>query len=121
MTMLVSVALSAALLASAPDLPDTAGPTDLTRAQAFTIAANVLGAATACDGISHARVSAAAHEVATRAMAQIASVEDVTKVERLLMVSAAAGRQAVEGGQADCKDVESAFGELEQVMVQTPI
>jgi hypothetical protein len=49
-----------------------------------------------------------AHEVATRATAQAVSVQDFSKVERLLMISAAAGRQAVEGGQADCKTVEAA-------------
>ena len=38
-----------------------------------------------------------------------------------LMVSAAAGRQAVEEGQADCKTVEAAFGEIEQIVLQTPV
>ncbi|HKX09008.1 MAG TPA: hypothetical protein VJN67_12490 [Stellaceae bacterium] len=121
MTTLVSVALSVVVLASTPGLSDKAGPMDLTQAQAFTVVANVLGAATACEEIPHARVSAAAHEVAAHATAQALSVEDVTKIERLLMISAAAGRQAVEGGHADCKTVEAAFGELEQVMMQTPV
>jgi hypothetical protein len=35
------------------------------------------------------------------------------------MVSAAAGRKAVEDGKADCKTVEAAFSELEQVVMQT--
>ena len=121
MTVLISVALSAAVLASAPGLPGKGGPMDLTQAQAFTVVANVLGAATACEEISHARVSAAAHEVAAHATALALSTADVTQIERLLMISAAAGRQAVEGGQADCKTVEAAFGELEQVMMQTPV
>jgi hypothetical protein len=121
MATLASLVLSAALLAAAPDFSDTEGPPNLTQAQAFTIVASVLGAATACEGIPHARVSAAAHEVGTRATAQAVSAEDVTKIERLLMVSAAAGRQAVEGGQTDCKTVEGAFGELEQVVMQTPV
>lgn len=121
MATLASFALSAALLVAAPEFSDAEGPPNLTQAQAFTIAANVLGAATACEGIPHARVSAAAHEVATRATAQAVSIEDFSKIERLLMISAAAGRQAVEGGQADCKTVEAAFGELEQVVMQTPV
>ena len=121
MTMLISVALSAALLAAAPDFSDADGPPNLTQAQAFTIVANVLGAATACEGIPHNRVSATAHEVATRATAQAVSVEEVTMIERLLMISAAAGRQAVERGQADCKTVEAAFSEVEQIVLQTPV
>lgn len=120
MATLGSLVLTTALLAGTPNFSDTGNPPNLGQAQAFTIVANVLGAATACQGIPHARVSAAAHEVATRATAQAVSLEDVTKIERLLMISAAAGRQAVEGGQTDCKTVEAAFGELEQVMMQAP-
>ena len=121
MTLLIPVALSAALLASAPNLSETEGPPNLSQAQAFTIVANVLGAATACDEIAHGRVSAAAHEVGAHAMAQAVSVEDVVRIERLLMVSAAAGRKAVEGGDTDCKTVEDAFGELEHVIMETPV
>ncbi len=121
MTTVASLVLSAALLVAAPDFSDTEGSPNLTQAQAFTIVANVLGAATACEGIPHARVSAAAHEVATRATAQAISMEEVTKIERLLIISAAAGRQAVEGGRTNCKAVEAAFGELEQVVMQTPV
>jgi hypothetical protein len=121
MTMLISVVLSAALLVSAPGLPEKDGPTALTQAQAFTIVANVLGAATACEEIPHDHLSAAARQVGTLAMAKAVSVEEITNIERLLMVSAVAGRQAVEGGQTDCKTVEAAFGELEQVVMQTPV
>jgi hypothetical protein len=121
MTMLPSLALSAVLLAAGPSFSDTDGPPDLAQAQAFTIVANVLGAATACAEIPHDRISAVAQEVATHATGHAASGEDVTKIERLLMVSAAAGRQAVEGGQTDCSTVKAAFGELEQVMMQTPV
>ena len=121
MTMVISIALSAALLATAPGLPERDGPADLAQAQAFTIVANVLGAATACEEIPHDRLSAAARQVGTLATAGALSVEDVTSIERLLMVSAAAGRQAVEGGQTNCKAVKAAFGELEQVVMQTPV
>jgi len=121
MTMLISVALSAALLASAPNPSETEGPPNLSQAQAFTIVANVLGAATACGEIAHDRVSAAAHEVGAHALAQAVSVEDVVRIERMLMVSAAAGRKAVEGGDTDCKTVDDAFGELEHVIMETPV
>lgn len=121
MTMLISVALSAALLASAPGLPEKDGQADLTQAQAFTVVASVLGAATACEEIAHDRLSAAARQVGAFAMAKALSLEDATAIERLLMVSAAAGRQAVEGGQTDCTKVEGAFREIEQIVLQTPV
>jgi hypothetical protein len=121
MPVLGSVALSLALLAAAPGQAETNSPPSLTEAQAFTIVANVLGAATACEAIAHTRLSAAAREVGTRATAQATSLEEFTSVERLLMASAAAGRQAVEGGETDCPTVEAAFSEVEQIVLQTPV
>ena len=121
MLTLTAVALSAALLAAHQSFSDGDGPDTLERAEAFTTVANVLGAATACDQIPHDRVSAAARQVGTLATAQAISVEQVVAIERLLIVSAAAGRQAVVVGQADCSTVEDAFAEVEQVVLQTPV
>ena len=121
MATLTALALSAVLLAASPGLPEDDAPMDLTHAEAFTIAANVLGAATACDRIAHGRVSAMARQIAAVATARAVSMEDVTSIDRLLMVSAAAGRQAVEGDQLDCETVETAFSKLEQIVLQTPV
>ena len=121
MAKLIVIALSAALLTGAPTFSENDTPLNLTQAQSFTIVANILGAATACDGVAHERLSAVAQQVGARAMAKAVSEAEFTRIERLIMGSAAAGRKAVEAGQTDCKTVESAFGQLEQALVQTPV
>lgn len=121
MIPLIRVALSALLTASASGMPENDTPADLSRVPALTMMANVLGAATACEEIPHDRLSAAAREVGMLATKKALSAEDTTSIERLLMASAAAGRNAIESGQTDCKAVEAAFGELEQVVMQTPV
>ncbi len=120
MPALTSLVLSAALLTAGPAFSNGEGLPNLAQAQAFTVAANVLGAATACQEIPHDRLSAAARRVGALAVAKAASAEDVPSIERLLIESAAAGRQAVKGGQADCNTVEAAFGQLERDVLQTP-
>jgi hypothetical protein len=120
MPMLTYLVLLTMLVATSPDAPEGGDPS-LTQAQAFTMVANVLGAATACDGIPHDRVSAAARQVGTLATAHAISIEDTAAAERLLMVSAVAGREAVEKGLTDCTTVASAFGEIEQMVLQTPV
>ena len=120
MPMLISLALSAALISATPGAPK-GGDASPTKAQAFTMVANVLGAATACEAIAHGRVSAAARQVGMLATAHAISIEDTAAAERLLMVSAVAGREAVEKGLTDCTTVASAFSEIEQMVLQTPI
>jgi hypothetical protein len=117
MATLNALVLSAVLLVASED----DARVDLRQAEAFTIVANVLGAATACDRITHGRVSAMARQIGAVATARAVSVEDVSSIDRLLMVSAAAGRQAVDGGQLDCQTVETAFNKLEQIVLQTPV
>jgi hypothetical protein len=87
----------------------------------WSSAAGVLGAATGCDKIAHARVSAAAGEVGALATASAISVDEVAAIHRVLMASAAAGWQAVKDGKTDCKKVEASFNELEQAVLQTPV
>jgi hypothetical protein len=70
MATLISLVLSAALLAASPGFPEGGGRMDLTQAQAFSVAANVLGAATACDQIAHDHVSETAREIAELATAR---------------------------------------------------
>ena len=121
MTMLISVALSAALLTSVPAPPGEDGLADLTQAQAFTIVANVLGAATACNGIAHDHVSAVARRIGVVATSRMVSAEEVAAIERVLITSAIAGRQAVTEGMTDCETVEAAFSNIEQTVMQTPV
>jgi len=121
MATLTSLVLSAALLAAAPASSEAGAQANLTQAQAFTIVANVLGAATACDGIAHAHVSAVARQVGAAARSRVVSADDVVAIERVLMTSAAAGRRAVEEGLTDCKTVEAAFSNVEQIVMQTPV
>jgi len=121
MPPLTSLVISAGLLVAASVFSETDGPSNLAQAQAFTIAANVLGAATACKEIPHDHLSAAARQVGVLAIANAESAEDVTSIERLLIASAAAGREAVEGGKTDCKTVQAAFDQLEKVVMQTPV
>jgi len=121
MATLTSLVLSAALLAAAPASSEAGAQANLTQAQAFTIVANVLGAATACDGIAHAHVSAVARQVGAAARSRVVSADDVVAIERVLMTSAAAGRRAVEEGLTDCKTVEAAFSNIEQIVMQTPV
>ena len=121
MATLALLFLSAALLTAAPDPSDTEDSPNLTQVQAFTIVANVLGAATACDGIAHDRVSAVARQVGAAATSRVVSPEELTGIERVLMTSAVAGRKAVEEGMTDCNAVEAAFSNVEQTVLQTPV
>ncbi len=117
----VSFALSAALLATSPSPPGDAGPRSSLDMQAFSSAASVLGAATACDAIARKRVSAAAGQVGALATAKAISVEEFASIERILIVSAAAGLQALKDGKTDCKTVEASFSQLEEIVLQTPV
>jgi hypothetical protein len=59
--------------------------------------------------------------VSALAAAQANDLDELSSIRRLLMVSAAAGRQALQDGKTDCKTVEASFQQLEQVVLQTPI
>ena len=119
MPTLISLALTAALLAAAPSPGDEgSGPPDI---QVFAAAATVLGAATGCDKIDREQVSAAASQVGALATAKVLSVEEAVSIERVLIVSAAAGLQALKDGKTDCKTVEASFNQLQQLVLQTPV
>lgn len=121
MSTSLSLALTAALLAASPSPPEGPGEKSRMDMQVFASAANLLGAATACDQIPKKRLSAAAGEVGALATAKALSIEEVASIERVLMVSAMAGLQALKDGKTDCKAVEASFNNLEKVVLQTPV
>jgi len=120
MTTLIPLLLSTALLAASPT-DDASGEDTAARAQAFSMAAGVLGAATGCDQIARDQLSQTAKMVSELAAAQANDLDELTSIKRLLMVSAAAGRQAIQDGKTDCKTVEASFHQLEELVLQTPI
>lgn len=123
MSTSLSIALTAALLAASPTPapPGGSGEKSQMDMQVFASAANVMGAATACDQVSRKRLSAAAGELAALATAKVLSVEEVAAIERVLMVSAMAGLQALKDGKTDCNEVEASFTDLEKAVLQTPV
>ena len=120
MTTLIPFALSAALLAASP-MGEPGDGAQLSAARAFSVAAGVLGAATACDGIAHDQLSETAKTVSALAAAEANNLAELSAINRLLMVSAAAGRQALQDGKTDCKTVEASFQELVQEVLQMQI
>jgi len=46
---------------------------------------------------------------------------ELASIRRLLIVSAAAGRQALQEGKTDCKTVRASFDELQQAVLQIEI
>ena len=83
--------LSALVLAASPtdEMEDGA----ILQAQAFLTAANILGAATACDQIARNELSATARQLAALAEAQADNREELAMIDRLLMASAVAGNR----------------------------
>jgi hypothetical protein len=120
MTTLIPLVLSTALLAASP-MNDFSGDDITAKAEAFSMAAGVLGAATGCDQIARNQLSQTAKMVSALAAAQANDLDELSSINRLLIVSAAAGRQALQDGKTDCKTVEASFQQLEQVVLQTPI
>jgi len=120
MMTLIPLLLSTTLFVASPTDDFTGGDT-AAKAQAFSMAAGVLGAATACDQIARDQLSQTAKMVSALAAAQANDLDELSSINRLLMVSAAAGRQALQDGKTDCKTVETSFQQLEQVVLQTPI
>ena len=121
MSTSLSLALTAALFAASPSPPADHPEKSQMDMQVFASAANVLGAATACDQIPHKRLSIAAGEVGALATAKALSVEEVASIERILMVSAMAGLQALKDGKTDCKTIEASFTDLEKIVLETPV
>ena len=121
MSTSLSLALTAALIAASPGPPGDPGEKFQMDMQVFASAANVLGAATACDQVPKKRLSVTAGEVGALATAKALSIEEVASIERVLMVSAMAGLQALKDGKTDCKTVEASFSDLEKIVLETPV
>jgi hypothetical protein len=119
MASAIPLVLSALVLATSPtdEMEDGA----ILQAQAFLTAANILGAATACDQIARNELSATARQLAALAEAQADNREELAMIDRLLMASAVAGNKALQDGKTDCKTVEASFNRLERIVLQTPI
>jgi len=119
MASAIPLVLSALVLAASPtdEMEDGA----ILQAQAFLTAANILGAATACDQIARNELSATARQLAALAEAQADNREELAMIDRLLMASAVAGNKALQDGKTDCKTVEASFNRLERIVLQTPI
>lgn len=120
MVTLIPMFLSSALLAASP-LGGLPGEEPVLPAQAFSAAAGILGAATACDGIARDQLAATARQVGTLAEIKASDIGELASIRRLLIVSAAAGRQALQEGKTDCKTVEASFDELKQAVLQVEI
>ncbi len=112
--------LSSTLLIASP-LQGLKGGDPTAPAQAFSAAAGILGAATGCDGISHDQLAATARQIGALAEAKASDVAELGAIVRLLMVSAAAGRQALQEGKTDCKTVQASFNDLQQAVLQMEI
>jgi hypothetical protein len=115
----IPLVLSALLLAASP--VDDTGEGGISSPQTFLVAANILGAETACDGVARAQLSATARQVSALASAQADTIEELALIDRLLMASAVAGNQALIEGKTDCKTVEASFNRLEQIVLQIPV
>jgi hypothetical protein len=120
MTPLIPVLLSSALLAASP-LDGLQGDEPVLPAQAFSAAAGILGAATACEEIAHDQLAAAARQLGMLAELRASDLGELASIRRLLIVSAAAGRQALQEGKTDCKTVRASFNELQQAVLQIEI
>ena len=90
-------------------------------AQAFSAAAGILGAATGCNEIAHDQLAATAQKIGLLAESKASDGPELASIERLLIVSAVAGRQALQEGKTDCKTVQASFNELQQAVLQTEI
>jgi hypothetical protein len=116
---LAAIVSSTLLVASPLDgLGDEDSPAPV---QAFSAAAGILGAATGCDEIAHDQVVATARQVGVLAEAKASDVAELGAIVRLLMVSAAAGRQALTEGKTDCMTVRASFDNLSRAVLQTEI
>lgn len=120
MITFIPALLSSALLVASP-LEGLQGGDPTAPAQAFSAAAGILGAATGCDDIARDQLAATARQLGTLAEAKASDVTELAAIVRLLMVSAAAGRQALQEGKTDCKTVQASFGELQQAVLQIEI
>ena len=120
MFTLIPVVLSSALLAASP-LEGLQGGQPALPAQAFSAAAGILGAATGCEAIAHDRLAATARQVGMLAEVKASDLGELASIRRLLIMSAAAGRQALQDGKTDCKTVEASFNDLTEAVLQIEI
>jgi hypothetical protein len=96
--------------------PGTGGSSDQPPADLQTVvtaAGQVLGAATACDGIPQARVQAAAANVGQFAQETAASSEELEAAHAVFAESVHQGGNAVASGRTDCDQVTAALASLE--------
>jgi hypothetical protein len=120
MLTLIPVLLSSALLAASPT-QGLQGDEPVLPAQAFSAAAGILGAATGCDAIARDQLAATARQVGALAELKASDLGELASIRRLLIVSAAAGRQVLQEGKTNCKAVEASFTELQQTVLQIEI
>ena len=120
MSPLIPMIYSAALLVASP-LEGSEGGGRAVPAQMFSAAGGILGAATACAEIGHDQLSATAKQVSALAEAEASDLAELAALTRLLMISAAAGRKALQEGKTDCKTVAASFSDLQRAVLQTPI
>jgi hypothetical protein len=100
--------------ADAPNAPNDSS--QISDTEAFSaVAGKILGAASACDEINSARVSAAADKALAIASTSTDDESEANSAKELLVNGAAAGREAVESGGADCSVVEASLSTLERV------
>jgi hypothetical protein len=83
-----------------------------------TAAGQVLGAATACDGIPQTRVQEAAANVGQFAQETAASPEELESAHAVFVDSVHRGGNAVASGRTDCDQVTAALAELEEAFHQ---
>ncbi len=121
MFTLIPVLLSSALLTASPIDGLQGGGESVPPAQAFSAAAGILGAATGCDGIARDQLAATAKRIGILAEVKASDLGELASIRRLLFVSAAAGRQALDEGKTDCKTVEASFNDLQQAVLQVEI
>jgi hypothetical protein len=121
MSPLIPVLVSSALLAASPLEGLQSDETTIPPAQAFSAAAGILGAATACDEIARDQLAATARQIGTLAEVKASDPGELVSIRRLLIISAAAGRKALQEGKTDCKTVEASFDALQQADLQVEI
>jgi branched-chain amino acid transport system substrate-binding protein len=111
--------LAALLMAASPDPDGTAIDNPLTDAE--TLAASggeIVGAASACPGISAQRLSAATDKVSDLVAAAISDDDELTSAAELFRDHAALGKSAVERGDVDCGRAAASLAGLERTAAE---
>ena len=79
------------------------------------VAGQILGAATVCEQITDARLSAAAVQVSGLVSAVATDDDELVSAKQMFEDNANAGKQAVQNGRADCTAVEASLIKLERL------